>query len=196
MRCFYRQPHACRGFTKMTRTKAKRLRDGLPAEARAEYSERITRHLLAWPVFERAQSVMAYVSFRSEVDTKNLLPVILSHKKRLYLPRCGKKGRMDAVETPDLFALVPGMLSIMEPCPSLSAANKHEIDLILTPGLAFDWTGARLGWGGGYYDRFLSDYHGMTCGLAFSVQIAQKLSRAGHDIDVQALATELGITKC
>jgi 5-formyltetrahydrofolate cyclo-ligase len=180
----------------MTRTEAKRLRDELSQEALSVLSGKIACHLIAWPAFERALSVMAYVSIGSEVGTENLLHAIFSSEKRLYLPRCGENGSMDAVAVSDLSSLVPGRFSIPEPEPSLPATKKHEIDLILTPGLLFDRTGARLGRGGGYYDRFLRDYRGMTCGLAFSIQIVQKLTCKAHDVGVLALVTEHGIIRC
>ena len=179
----------------MTRVQARRLRDGLTAEDRFAFSERITRHLLAWPVFCRARSVMAYVSIGSEVDTAKLLCEVLSAGKRLCLPRCVDHGEMEAVEVSDLSQLIPGRFLIPEPDVSFKAASKGDIDLILVPGLLFSASGARMGRGGGYYDRFLSDYDGMTCGLAFSIQIA-KITPKIHDVNIKILATENGIISC
>ena len=181
--------------SEMTRGQARRLRDGLTAETRFALSERIRHHLLIWPVFESARSVMAYVSTGSEVDTAKLLDEVLSAGKRLFLPRCHDHGVMETAEISDLSRLVPGRFLIPEPAPSLKAAQKQEIDLILVPGLFFDAAGVRLGRGGGYYDRFLRDYRGITCGLAFSIQIAGLTPKA-HDVNVQALATEHGIIRC
>lgn len=177
----------------MTRDAARRLRSGLLARHRAEYSALITGHVLRWDAFINARTVMAYMSIDSEVETGALIAGIGKSGKRLFLPRCRRHGIMDAVEVRNLDALVPGLFSILEPEAVLPAADKRAIDLILTPGLLFDQNGARLGQGGGYYDRFLRDYAGMTCGLAFAAQMVERLAVQPHDVFVRAVATEHGI---
>ncbi len=171
------------------------MRAALPGESRRAWSEAITAHALAWDVLERATSVMAYVSVSSEVETRALLVALLARGKRLLLPRCHGGGRMDAVEITSLDRLVPGRLGIPEPDAALPAADKRSIDLILAPGLLFDLSGNRMGQGAGYYDRFLADYQGETCGLCFSAQI-QPLAPAPHDMPVGALIMETGLFVC
>jgi len=181
---------------KMTRMRARHLRDALADETRILLSDQIRKHVLEWPAFCGARSVMAYVSIGSEVNTATLLEIILSTGKRLFLPRCAAHGIMEAVEVVDLSQLVPGRFRIPKPDASLSATSKNDLDIIFVPGLLFDCTGARLGQGGGYYDRFLYDYRGIACGLSYSIQIVEKLAQQAHDVSVHTLATEHGIIRC
>lgn len=177
----------------MTRKQARLLREELSQEQRAEYASRITAHLLRHEVFQKARSIMAYVSYGSEVETDALIKTVLASGKRLFLPRCHDRGKMDAVQIDTVDTLVPGRFSIPEPNQSLKGSDKQTIELIFVPGLLFDENGARLGQGGGYYDRFLMNYQGMTCGLAFSVQVVEKLSVKPHDVSMHAIATEHGL---
>lgn len=173
------------------RTQARAARRALTADERREKSEKIAAHVLAWPAFEQAETVMAYASTGCEVETRELLSRILSRGKRLLLPRCARGGAMDAAPVTDLAALAPGLLGILEP--QTQAIDPMEIDLILVPGLAFDACGNRLGQGGGYYDRFLRRVTAMTLGLAFHAQMSERLVTAPHDVPVDAVATESGI---
>lgn len=177
----------------MTRRQARKIRDTIPQEIRRAKSNDIQSHLLAWEVFARADTVMAYVSYGSEVETAALLSAILRAGKRLALPVSQEGGILlaRAVEAPD--DLRPGRLGILEPTAAMPPLAPEAIDLILTPGLCFDWQGFRLGQGGGYYDRYLAGYAGMTCGLAFSEQVVPSLAVRPHDMPVRALATEHGI---
>ena len=94
-----------------------------------------------------------------------------------------------------LSALVPGMLGIPEPEASATVVEKEEIDLILVPGLLFDRRGNRMGQGAGYYDRYLADYAGMTCALAYAAQVVDTVIKKPHDVPVKMLCTEEGLIK-
>jgi 5-formyltetrahydrofolate cyclo-ligase len=178
----------------VTRSEARLLRAAIPAANRRAWSLAIARHVREWAVYQSARSVMAYASVGAEVETAALLEGILRDGKQLLLPRCLPGGAMQAVAVPDLAALAPGFRGIPEPVGD--AAPKAGIDLILAPGLLFDKSGNRLGQGGGHYDRFLSDYPGVVCALAFSAQVLEALSAQPHDRPMHALATERGILQC
>jgi len=177
----------------MTRDEARRLREAFSGRERAEWSRRICDHVLSWDAFKRAQTVMAYASVGAEVETWALLAEILGRSKRLLLPRCYARGRMEALHARDLSGLSPSRYGIPEPGPGAEPVQKDGIDLILVPGLLFDRSGNRLGQGAGYYDRFLADYRGMTCGLAFEGQVMDRLSVQAHDVPVRALCTQKGL---
>lgn len=177
----------------MTRMEARALRRAISAQTRRAGSAAITGHVLGWDAFARAHTIMAYASVGTEVDTWALLEATLALHKRLLLPRCLGGGVMRAHEVTNLAQLTAGMLRIPEPPAEAPAVDKRLIDLILVPGLLFDRSGNRMGQGAGYYDRYLADYEGMTCALAFSVQVAKRLDTKPHDVPVKALATEQGI---
>ncbi|MDR0928285.1 MAG: 5-formyltetrahydrofolate cyclo-ligase [Oscillospiraceae bacterium] len=178
----------------MNRREARQLRAALPADDRRAWSLAIARHVRDWAVYQSARSVMAYASMGAEVETAALLENILRDGKRLLLPRCASDGAMQAVAVPNLALLSPGFRGIMEPMGE--AVPKSGIDLILAPGLLFDPSGNRLGQGGGYYDRFLSDYPGAVCALAFWAQVVDALQVQPHDRPMYALITERGILQC
>lgn len=169
------------------------MRQAIAGGTRAEWSAAITGHVVRWDGFTRARTVMAYASIGAEVETGALLRAVLTQGKRLLLPRCGPYGMMVAAEVSSLESLVPGRMGIAEPGGDAEAVNKEEIDLILVPGLLFDGWGNRLGQGAGYYDRFLADYGGITCALAFSAQVIDRLETKPHDVRVRMIATERGI---
>jgi len=178
----------------MTRGEARALRRSLdPAMAQA-WSERIAGHILAWEAYCRANTVMAYASTGGEVDTRALLVGVLRDGKRLLLPRCVGGSIMLAMEVSSLSLLETGTMGILEPPMAAPVVDKGEIDLILAPGLLFDRRGTRMGQGGGYYDRFLDRYQGISCGLAFCLQVMERLEAKPHDKPVMWLATQQGIS--
>lgn len=178
------------------RARARAVRSAAPETTRVAWSRAITEHVVGWDRFVRAKSVMAYASIGSEVDTWPLLAATIGMGKRLLLPRCLGGGVMEAVPVMSLDMLAPGASGILEPARSAPAGNKRSIDLILVPGLLFDGRGNRLGQGAGYYDRFLWDFSGMTCALAFGIQLVEALETMPHDVPVKALATEAGVRRC
>lgn len=179
----------------MTRDAARALRKAIAPDDRAAWSGAITDTALRWAVYQRARTVMAYVSVGGEVGTEALLRAVLADGKRLVLPRCEGHGVMHGKLAADLQGLVRGRLGIPEPPAEVPTVDKDTIDLIFVPGLLFDRDGNRLGQGAGYYDRYLADYRGVTCGLAFSVQVVAALAARPHDIPVQALITEQGFCR-
>jgi 5-formyltetrahydrofolate cyclo-ligase len=171
------------------------LRASLSKEQRDAWNLDIECHLYGLSLWTSAQTVVAYYAMPNEVATLSILQSALNTGKRLFLPRCvpGEKF-FEAVEVHDLATdLVPGPLpGLMDPRPSLPAALPEEsFDLVLTPGVAFDYNGVRMGFGGGMYDKFLA-LHPDACriALAFSLQVLDALPSAPHDVPMHAILTE------
>jgi len=184
------------GVLRVLRARVRRAalarRDALAPAARARLSRRIARRVAALPEFRRASTVMAYATFRSEVDTAPLIAAALAKKKRVLLPRTVVEGR--ALE-PREFApgalLVAGAYGIPEPPPDAPRADPADIDLVIVPGACFDEGGNRLGYGGGYYDRFLPRAgRAATVGVAFEAQVVPAVPPAEHDVPLGAVVTE------
>ncbi|MDI6824751.1 MAG: 5-formyltetrahydrofolate cyclo-ligase [Bacillota bacterium] len=168
----------------------------LPAHRVAELSERVRAHLLSHPAWQACRAVLAYASFRQEVDTFPVLAAALTQGKELILPRVDRRRkRLDLLRVSDPGAdLRSGYQGILEPdparCPPVDAAR---IDLVLVPGVVFDRRGFRLGYGGGYYDRLLASLPGaVRVGLAFSLQVVDEIPALAHDLPVDILVTEEG----
>ncbi len=155
----------------------------------AARSAKVAAHVLAWPEFQGARRVLAYLATPSEVQTADLLraafrvcvPVVVGAD--LVLRELGP-------ETP----LHRGALGIREPGAAAAVVPPEEVDLALVPGVAFDWAGHRIGRGGGYYDRLLPRLsRATTCGLAFREQVVTALDPAPWDVAVGYICTEDGL---
>lgn len=169
-------------------------RDAADVASRRNNSQTITQKLSAIPAYRAAGVVAAYASFGSELDTSEFLARVLADGKQLLLPRINRAQRaLELRHVIDLGAdLVPGVWGIREPverCPGMSA---NKIEFILVPGIAFTTGGARLGYGGGYYDRLLASFdRGIArIAAAFQLQIVDQLPEGPHDQRVDQVITE------
>lgn len=150
--------------------------------------------------FKKAESILFYASFRSEVDTINCLADAITHGKRVALPKVDRKRRrLMLYEIKDASELAPGCLGIPEP--TILRGRKtalKDIDVVVVPGAGFDIYGNRLGYGAGYYDKLLSGSkeHITTIALAFEEQIVPNVPNEGHDIKIDKIVTEKRIVNC
>ena len=105
---------------------------------------------------------------------------------------------MEAVKIVDLTNLKEDKYGILEPTKDIEAMNKNELDLVIMPGLAFDTNGGRLGYGGGYYDKYLQKIAGnlSKVALAYDFQIVQEVPKEEHDIKVDYIITEKREIEC
>lgn len=138
---------------------------------------------------------MCYVSFGSEVNTFPLIQAALEQSKRLAVPLCQPEGQsLLAAEISDFPGdLRPGTWGILEPRPeALRPVAPELLDLVLVPGVAFDRSGNRLGYGAGYYDRFLATLRpgARTIALAFAEQIVTDVYPQAHDRPVDMVITD------
>ena len=171
-------------------------RDLLTDRQRSEKSERIAAALLATEAVAAKNSIFIYVSFRSEVETLSIIRSLLDLGKKVSVPltRVAEK-RLDIVELEDPERdLVPGYCNIPEPTQQLAAKktiSPEELELIVLPGSVFDERGGRFGYGGGYYDRLLEQIPSAArYGLAFDLQIVEKLNLQPHDQILDSIITE------
>ncbi len=171
-------------------------RDRLTDRQRHDKSERIAATLLASETVLSSDSIFIYVNFRSEVETVAFIRSLLKMGKQVSVPltRVNEK-RLDIVviEDPER-DLAPGYCSIPEPTEEVAEArtiNAEELDLIILPGSVFDERGGRFGYGGGYYDRLLANIPGAArYGLAYELQVVEKLDLQPHDQILDAIVTE------
>lgn len=173
-------------------------RDALPVEEVAALSRRITDRLLSLPTMPEAEAVLVYASFRSEVRTQPLIEALLQAGKQVLLPKVNRVTR-----TLDLYAvecwetdLAPGIWNIPEPREDRCVlCSPRDLDFIVVPGVAFDDSGHRLGYGGGYYDDLLArSQHRLSPGqivaTAFELQLVGEVPAREKDIPVPYIATE------
>ena len=191
----------------------RRLRAEQPPALALSRSAAAQKRLMDWPLWQQARSVALYVGVRGELATGTLLQAAWQEQKVVWLPRVRPEapGFMDFVACGGMHQLRPGPLGLLEPVDCLMgvgpagphgtrpgqpdvdpATNPHFApDLALLPGVAFDHAGGRLGYGGGYYDRFLEK--SLTCprvGLCFEFQLVPSLPLAPWDQRVNYICTE------
>ena len=172
-------------------------RDALPAPARAGLAERITAHVLAMPAIAQARWLLAYLSFGSELDTNPLLGALVARGARLALPRVNRETRrLDVHVVGDVAEdTAPGTWGIREPIPArCPLADPRLIDVVLAPGVAFTAQGARLGYGGGFYDRLLGPWQPRPLVIAacYGIQLLDMVPEEASDVRVDVVVTESG----
>ncbi len=177
------------------RTEMKRRRAELSAAELSEVSAQIGRRVLAMDEYKQARRVMCYCALPAEVQTADLIAEMLRSGKEVYLPVMGRHRSMTAVRLRAMNALHKSRFGVSEPDGD-EAITPERLDLILVPGLAFDRTGGRLGYGAGYYDRFLPRCTGMIAGLAAECQLAEHVSVQAHDVPMHRIITERAVYDC
>lgn len=173
------------GEKKHLRAELLKVRNSIPEQIRHAESEKIVKRLFESELYKNAKSIFVYVSVGSEVETSGLIDRIIDDGKRVAVPLCNKADRtMTAVLIDSADDLKIGAYGIPEPENADRVLPKDKIDLIIAPAIAFDRDRMRLGYGGGYYDKFLCDYKGSSIGLAFSECIKDKLPSDEFDCRV------------
>lgn len=173
------------------------IRDRMSAEERGVLSERIASFLLSLPLFADKQVFFIYCHYQSEVATIPLLDHCLEQGKTVGVPLCQpEQSSMRAVGIADVQGdLVPGYKGIPEPRNGARVVPSASIEVALVPGVVFDRCGNRLGYGAGFYDRFLAleAPQAIRIGLAFSCQLADMIPPLPHDVPMDMVVTEQGI---
>ncbi len=182
-------------------------REQLPPDTRAIYSATITEHILQLPAYRQANAVLGYMNYGTEFASDILVARALADGKRGALPRVNRiTDRLDLYWVNDLeLQVAPGSWGIREPvieqCERLNSLN--EVEFALLPGVAFCRDGARLGYGGGYYDKLLAASIGRVkttrpalVAAAFSLQIVETLPQLPTDVKVEWIVTEQEIIDC
>ena len=141
----------------------------LPESVKTQADEQLTQRLLELPAFQEAKTLATYLSMGHEFSTASLIQAALQDGKRVCVPRTYPQGRMEFVEyDPDI--LEKTRFGLLEPNEKGKLVEQSEIDLIHVPGLVFQSKGYRIGYGGGYYDRYLADFAGKTVSTIYSIQ--------------------------
>lgn len=164
----------------------------MPSEERAELSRRIAERLLSTDEYRRVDTVLCFVSTDIEVDTTLIIEAALDGGKRLAVPRCLPDRQMEFGLISSTAELVTGAYDIKEPpacCEVIDPADAVSA-ICIVPGLAFDKDGYRLGFGGGYYDRFLPHFRGKACGICYESFILPQLPKGRYDRPVDMLVTD------
>lgn len=166
------------------------FRRSLSSVAKNAMDAAIAAHVLHNDAYLAADTVFCYVSLPQEIDTHTILSDAWQRGKRVAVPRCRANGVMDFYAVSSFEDLLPGSFSIPEPKGSSPLCVPSFTDVCIVPCLSMDARGYRLGYGGGYYDRYLSLHPVRTIGLCYSANVNVQLPTDPFDIPIQTLITE------
>ena len=166
----------------------------MTATTREVFSEKISQQILALDAWKQARTVLAYLSFGSEYITDGLIADAEARGKQLVLPRVDPASRalvLHAVSD-TVSEVQAGVWGIREPRPEQPVVPAEQIDFVLVPGVAFTPACARLGYGGGFYDRLIAGFgqRPPLVAAAFALQMRDKLPLSGQDQGIDLVVTE------
>jgi 5-formyltetrahydrofolate cyclo-ligase len=202
---------------KKIRARLLRKRDSITPELKVQKENAIKKRLFALKEYKRANSLLAYVSFRSEVDTTGFLQDVINSGKKLVLPVVDSRNKVLMLyEVKETTELEDGYMGILEPgVRENREVSLSDVDLVIIPGAGFDLKGNRLGYGGGYYDKLLAGIRDQESGvskkeltpkpqrpgpfliaLAFEEQLEDKIPSEPHDIKMDIIITDNRLIRC
>lgn len=177
----------------LIRKQMKQLRADMTRTERFEKSMQIFEQLITVPEFKRADRIYTYVSMDNEIDTIMLIDYSLSLEKRVFVPRVSGKD-MEFYEISDISELNPGYMGIYEPDINGREPDYSRTGFMCMPGLAFDRSYNRIGYGGGFYDRYLSvDNKLYKAALAYEAQLLESIPAQDGDVRPDMIVTEENI---
>ena len=162
----------------------------LSQEQKQAMDRALTERILKHPFYQEAKVIATYLSFPHEFQTQGLIKQALKEGKKVLIPKTYPKGRMEFVVY-DPQQLAKTSFGLLEPQGDLEVVEPSQIDLIHVPGLAFTTEGYRIGYGGGYYDRYLEHFAGHTMSTIYPCQVPE-FNLENRDIPVQEVLTYEG----
>lgn len=181
------------------RKKILALRDGMPDDERLLFSKNITDTLLKMEQIQQAENILCFAGYKSEVSTTELIVSLLNRDKRVFLPRVDG-DEMEFYRIQGLQDFEEGYKGILEPsmaCTEVFRGPVSKETVMLMPGAVFAKDGSRIGYGKGFYDRYLAKHDIMNrIALCFSSQLLESIPSDAHDKKASVIVTEAGITEC
>ena len=179
------------------RRRYKSTRSQISPQDKENMDNQILKFFLSTLGYRYSNGILAYMSIENEVDTKKMITAAFNSGKRVALPKCDPSKRtMNFYEIKSFDDLEKGMFNIMEPNTwKCHLADISNYSICLVPAVVYDIYGCRLGYGHGYYDRFLEHYKGVSMGLIYTQFIIDDLPKGRYDKTVDLLITEKGVRR-
>lgn len=175
---------------KKVRKQIKTSLEQLTEENRVEFAKKISGQLFDLMEWKKAKVIGITISIPPEVPTLHIIEQAWREGKDVAVPKCNPENKTMRFKKITSFDQLESVYSgLLEPVDATIEVMPEEIKLLIVPGLAFTKDGYRLGFGGGYYDRFLSGYKGFTVSLAFDCQLVDEVPTELHDIPVEKVIT-------
>ena len=185
------RPLDIREYKQNLRNSVKQQRRELTAEEKSVLDSGVLANVRKMREYQRCSTIFIYVSTPIEVDTRKIIEMAWADNKRVAVPRCIPETRQMTFHYITSFDdLSPGTFSVLEPSPEAPLADNYDKSIMLVPALIIDKYGYRLGYGKGYYDRYISKYSGLTVGLCYINNIKNRLFHGRFDKKLNYIITE------
>ncbi len=174
----------------LIRQRMQQIRENMDEEDSKKKSAAIAKRLLKISSYSKANTVMLYIGLNKEVRTREIIKEALAAQKKVVVPSTDiQEGKIRAVQIESLETLKPGAYGIPEPAIK-KLVNVDEIEAVVVPGVAFDTEGNRVGYGLGYYDKFLKTTRAKKIALAYEIQVIDKIRATENDVPMDYIITE------
>lgn len=174
------------------RNQVKKRLQSIDKDTYESYCERINKRLFKHAFWKQSETIALTISRGREIETSMIIEEAWRQNKKVVIPKCYPdqfKMEFRTFESESQLEIV--YFGLKEPIVSKTSLIKaQDIDLVIVPGICFDREGFRIGYGGGYYDRYLSEYKGQTISLAFETQIVPSIPVEPYDMPVHQILTE------
>lgn len=176
----------------LIRKKVLAERSKIAKDERLSMGNKIIKSFKSTDLYKNSEMIMIYISFGTEIHNHDFIKDALAEGKKIVVPVTFHNPRM--MKPSQIFSfdeLEPGYYNILSPKEEyIRYVDKSQIDLIIVPGAVFDKEGYRIGYGGGYYDRFLADLRAPKVSFAFEMQLTDEVPKEDFDIPVEYIITE------
>ena len=172
-----------------------KVRKNLSPKEHNEWSKIIFDKIISLPEFQASQNLFIYVAYNNEAETKSLIEYALAVGKTVCVPRIKGAGHMIPIQIQNFLELKENRYGILEPPDETGVMDKTSVDTAIVPGVVFDKSLNRIGFGGSYYDTFLKNTKIKKIALAFDFQIEDNIPFSEHDIKMDMIVTPSQIIK-
>jgi 5-formyltetrahydrofolate cyclo-ligase len=191
------RPIDIRSYKQQLRLDCRQKRNNMPPELKAQLDKAVADNVRKLKEYRPAKTILIYMSTPIEVDTVQIIKNAWADGKRVAVPRCIPDSRdMEFHYIDSLDLLSPGTFSVLEPDPSLPIVTDFSGCLMIVPGMQFDMKGYRIGYGKGYYDRYMVRFTGISAGICYSDELRPFMYHGRYDRKVDIVVTDKRIRTC
>ncbi len=175
------------------RAEYRQKRQDLNPQVKAELDSKIANRFLSSLSYKYANQILLYASTEDEISTKEIFEKARKDGKKCFFPHCFENSKMNYYRADSEEELFEDKFNIKAPLETAEIYTPQPSDICIVPAMAYDKKGFRLGYGKGFYDRFLPNFLGIKTGFCYSDFITNKLPRGRFDISVDMIITEKGV---
>ena len=191
------RPIDIRNYKQELRLKCRKKRTEMDAALKLELDKCIAENVRRLKEYKPANTLLIYMSTSIEVNTVEIIKNAWADGKKVAVPRCIEGSRdMEFHYITNLDCLTPGTFSVLEPSPELPMVTDFSGCLMIVPGMQFDMRGYRIGYGKGYYDRYMVRFGGISAGICYADELKPFMYHGRYDRQVDIVVTDKRIKTC